>query len=253
MLLEELSTFIDELPIPPSIKTTEALGAAETTPSIDTNNLPQGIVSGSTMIGFEPNLSEELRSSVALCLTAAQKVANTDSVASSPDLWVQRHQMVLEGLNWVTTAGGDVYTERSVSNIAVHKAIIPFLTAAFGPSAKAASLIITAIEQLQKIEEDKPWITLFERESRRFDISEFRFATAGMESGNVVLRFAAARFLAKQERLQILFFKKNDIDVRFKLASRTMTANPDLLESMNVKLKSKLEGATDDFISSLDF
>ena len=250
MFLEELSTFIENLPIP--ISTEESAGTA-VAPIVDINNLPDKIISGSTMIGFEPDLAQEFRSSVALSLTAAQKVASADSVVSSPDLWIKRHQMVLEGLNWVTTAGGEVYTERSVSNIAVHKAIIPFLTAAFGPAAAASSLIVTALEQLQKMEEEKPWITLFEQESRRFDISEFRFATAGMESGNVVLRYAAARFLAKQERLQILFFKKNDVDVHFKLANRTMTANPDLLEAMNSALKAKLASETDNFITSLEF
>lgn len=250
MLLEEVSTFIENLPIPIS---TEENADEISTPTVDVNNLPDQVISGSTMIGFEPDLSQELRASVALSLTAAQKVANADTVASSPDLWVKRHQMVLEGLNWVTTDGGDVYTERGVSNIAVHKAIMPFLAAAFGPAAAASSLITTALQQLQQMEEDKPWITLFERESRRFDISEFRFATAGKESGNLVLRYAAARFLAKQERLQILFFKKNDIDVRFKLASRTMTANPDLLETMNDALKAKLVNETDNFITSLEF
>jgi len=247
-LLEKLTTFIERLPIPAPIKVTEDIATA---PTVDVDNLPGGIVSGSTMIGFEPDLSSELRASVALSLTAAQKVAEADSVVSSPDLWVERHHMVLKGMNWVSTSGGDLYTERSMSNIAMHKAIIPFLMAAFGPAATAASLIVTAIEQLEKMEVDKPWITLFERESRRFDISEFRFATASLENRNVVLRFAAARFIARQERFQILFFKKNDIDVNFKLANRTMTANPELLESMNSPLKAKLKGKTDNFIASL--
>ncbi|WP_427969803.1 hypothetical protein [Altererythrobacter sp.] len=220
---------------------------------LDIDNLPDGVISGSTLIGFEAGLSRELRASVALCLTAAQKVASADSVAISPDLWVERHHMVLSGLNWVSTDGREVFTERTAKNVAVHKAIIPFLTAAFGPAVTATSLIVKAIEQIRKMQEDVPWITLFERESRRYDVSEFRFATAAEQNGTVVLRFAAARFSARQERLQILFFKKNDIDVSFRLASRTMTANADLLESMNSALAAKLQGHTDRYIAALDF
>lgn len=258
MLLEQLPKFIDNLPIQAPIGTLEgvesgAVEASVTVPPVDVENLPDGIVSGSTMIGFDPGLASELRASVAYCLTAAQKVAAADSVVSSPDLWVERHHMVLKGLNWISTSGYEVYNERSSTNVAVHKAIIPFLVSAFGPAAAAGSAIVKALEQMQQMQQDQPWITLFQKESRRYDVSEFRFATAGLENGNVVLRFAAARFLVKHERLQVLFFKKNDVDVRFKLASRTMSANPDLLKSMNQALKNKLEGETDNFITALDF
>lgn len=246
MLVEQLPTYIASLPIPKST-TVAPMDAVQ-----DLDNLPDGIVSGSTMIGFEPDLDSELRKSVALSLTAAQKVASADSVVVSPDLWVQRHEMVLRGLNWTTAAGGTAFTERAVSNVAVHKAIIPFLTAVFGPAVAATSLIISALQQLRKMNEDSPWITIFEQESRRFDITEFRFATASLENGTVMLRFAAVRFVATGERLQILFFKKNDVDVYFRLATRTMAANPDLLESMNGSLQQKLQGHTDDFISGLD-
>lgn len=258
MLLQELPAFIENLPIRAPITTIETTESGATqpvvsVPEVDFDNLPDGIVSGSTMIGFDPDLTSELRASVALCLTAAQKVADADSVVSSPDLWVERHHMVLTGLNWISTAGQDIYTERNAINVSVHKAIIPYLTAAFGPAATATSLIVKALQQLQQMQQNQPWITLFEKESRRYDISEFRFATAGMESGNVVLRFAAARFLVRHERLQILFFKKNDVDVRFKLASRTLSANPELLDSMNADLKAKLQGETDNFIAAMDF
>jgi len=250
MHVESLPAFIESLPIPPGRTTLET---TETAPTVDIDNLPDGIVSGSTMIGFEPDLSSELRKSVSLCLTAAQKVAEADPVSVSPDLWVDRHDMVLRGLNWVSTGGGTVYTDRAVSNIAVHKAIIPFLTAAFGPAAAASSLIVKALKQMQQMNADAPWITIFERESRRYDVSEFRFATASTADDTVVLRVAAARFIARQERVQVLFFKKNDVDVQFRLASRILTANPDLLESMNASLDQKLQGHTDNFIDSLNF
>lgn len=250
MRIENMSAFIEALPI---TDPHESVLLTEAAPSVDINNLPEGIVSGSTMIGFEPDLSTELRKSVALCLTAAQKVAKADSVAASPDLWVERHDMVLRGLNWVSTGGGTVFTERDVSNMAVHKAIIPFLTAAFGTAATATSLIITAIEQMQQMNANAPWITLFERESRRFDVSEYRFATVGLSNGIVVLRLAAARFIAQQERVQVLFFKRNDLQVSFNLASRVLTANTDLLEEMNESLARKLLGHTNDFVEELDF
>ncbi|SDF48332.1 hypothetical protein [Limimaricola pyoseonensis] len=248
MLAEQLPSFIEALPIPPEPGGSET---AESAPKVEINDLPDGIVSGSTMIGFEPDLSSELRKSISLCLTAAQKVAQADPVVVSPRLWVDRHDMILRGLNWVSTGGGTVFTDHAVSNVAVHKAIIPFLSAAFAPAASASSLIVTAIKQMKKMDEEAPWITLYERESRRFDVSEYRFATAATTNDTVVLRIAAARFVAQQERIQVLFFKKNDVDVQFQLASRTMTANPGLLEDMNAPLERKLKGHTEDFIDGI--
>lgn len=250
MRVDQLTSFIEALPIP---RRSEAPETTETAPTVDIDNLPDGIVSGSTMIGFEPDLSSELRKSISLCLTTAQKVAAADPVAVSPGLWVDRHDMALRRLNWVSTGGGTIFTERAVSNIAVHKAIIPFLTAAFGPAASASSLIVTAIKQMQQMNAKAPWITVYERESRRFDISEYRFATVASANDTVVLRIAAARFIAQQERIQVLFFKKNDVDVQFRLASRILTADPDLLEDMNPSLDQKLKGHTEGFIDGLKF
>src|SRR4030088_2788641 len=102
--------------------------------AVDINNLPNGIVTGSNLIQFPATASPELKSSVALSLLAAQRVATNDPVIQTPDQWLQRHNAVLENLNWFNEGGAFVNSQFKSINVAVHEAIIPFLTAAFGPA-----------------------------------------------------------------------------------------------------------------------
>lgn len=43
--------------------------------------------------------------------------------------------------------------------------------AAFGGAIWAGALILTALNHMRNIDEDAPWITLFDRRSRRFEVT----------------------------------------------------------------------------------
>jgi hypothetical protein len=139
---------------------------------IDVDKLPDGIVAGSNLIQFPPDTRSDIRSSVALCLLAAQRVAANDPVVLTPSQWLDRHNTVLQNLNWLNEGGGVTRSKFDSVNVAVHQAIIPFLAAAFGGAVGAGVLILAALRQLQEMDKDSPWITLFDRQSRRFDVTE---------------------------------------------------------------------------------
>jgi len=219
---------------------------------VDVENLPEGIVTGSNLVQFQENQNPTLRSSIALCLLAAQRVADNDQVITSPDEWLARHNSVLRGLNWVVEKEGTIQSEYEKLNVAVHEAIIPFITAALGPTAAVGSLIITALEQLKTMDEGSKWITLFDKESRRFNVSEFQFSVAETEGSHTRLNMVAARFDATFGKTQVLFFKVKNAEARFNANSQSFLANSELLEAMNVELKIKLRQQTAKFIQSLD-
>lgn len=218
----------------------------------DIDNLPDGIVTGSNLLEFTGETTAKLRSSVALCLLAAQRVAANDTVIRTPDEWLDRHNTVLKNLNWVIESGGSVESSFDTTDVTVHEAIIPILTAALGGGAAAASLIILALKQLKEMDEKVPWITLFERESRRFGVSEFQFTLVESSGGETQLKMAAARFDASYGRTQILFFKIKKQDATFQMANSKLLADSSLLESMNDALKNKLAMQTNKYISALD-
>ena len=143
MLPEQMHRYIANLPIAPLELLPQAM--PEPVTAVDINKLPDGIVTGSSLIQFPPEAAPEVRASVALSLLAAQRVASGDNVIVTPEQWMERQNTVLTNLNWLNEGGSSVKSEFSDLNVAVHEAIIPFLTAAFAPAIAASALILTAV------------------------------------------------------------------------------------------------------------
>jgi hypothetical protein len=219
--------------------------------AVDLKNLPDGVVTGSNLIQFSKEVTPEIKSSVALTLLAAQRVAANDAAIATPQQWITRHNTVLSNLNWQIEGGGTVDSKFDNINVAVHEAIIPFLVAAFGAAAAAGALIITALKQLKEMDKNSSWITLFDRESRHFDVTEYQFSVVEVAGSVVSLKLASARFNASYGKTQVLFFKVRDEAARFEAANQTLSVNSDLLVDMNDDLKAKLAGFTKTYIQSL--
>jgi hypothetical protein len=248
MQSEVLRGYIANLPVGAPLSSMAEDTAINT---IDIDNLPNGIVTGSNLIQFPAEASPELKSSVALSLLAAQRVATNDSVVLSPAQWFDRHNTVLQNLNWRKEGGGVVKSYFNSIDVAVHQAIIPFLTTALGGAVAAGALILTALKQLQEMDKDAPWITLFDQQSRRFDVTEYQFSIVKVDGDTVHLKMAAARFNASYGRTQVLFFKLKTQRAEFEQANQSFSSEAALLTEMNADLKVKLMTLTKSFIRSL--
>ncbi|HWR13780.1 MAG TPA: hypothetical protein VN577_03065 [Terriglobales bacterium] len=201
------------------------------------------------MIQFPPEATPEIRESVALSLLAAQRVASYDKSILTPEQWIERHKEVLQNLNWTVEGGGTVRQEFKDIDVAVHKAIIPFLTAAF--AGLAWTLISTALTQLQEMDKDSPWITLYNAKSQRFQITEYQFSTVKVEGNQVHMRMASARFDAEYGTIQVLFVRVKKEHAKFDSVVSKLNAQADLLIGMNAELKKKLAEITKEYIQSI--
>ena len=247
MLGTKQASYIDQLPVGPPPPELESVDVQ----AVDIDKLPDGLVTGSNLIQFPPTATPEVKSSVALSLLAAQRVATNDQTVQTPDQWIQRHNAVLENLNWLSETGGFLNSEFKDINVAVNQAIIPFLAAAFGPAVAAGALILTALTQLQQMDTSSPWITLFDRQSRRFNVTEYQFSVVQVTDNQVQIRLASARFDASFGQTQALFVKIKQGQTAFQSASATYSTQADLLAQMNTPLKAKLADFTTSFIQSL--
>lgn len=243
-----LRTYIANLPVGAAQQSMTEDAAVN---AIDIDNLPNGIVTGSNLIQFPADASPELKASVALSLLAAQRVATNDPVVLSPGQWLDRHNTVLQNLNWRNEGGGAAKAHFDSINVAVHQAIIPFLTAAFGGAVGAGVLILTALKQLQEMDKDSSWITLFDRQSRRFEVTEYQFSIVQVVGDTVHLKVAAARLNASFGKTQVLFFKVKSQNAEFEQANQSFSSEAALLTEMNADLKAKLMNLTKSFIRSL--
>lgn len=243
----KMEEYLAGLPLPPARAQATPMEVEDAVPDIQ--SLPKGVAVGTNLIGFEDSVSPAVREGVSLSLMAAQQVADGDKVVNTPDLWVERHDMVLKGLGWVGSQGGVVTWSASARNVSVHEAIIPLLSSAFGGLA-VGGLIIAALEKLNEMDE-APWITLFERETRRLDVTEFRFGVIEQIATGVTLRLAAARLIAEERRLQILFFKSRSNEVQLQTAQAAFAVHERSLEQIVSGLRPRLEASVSDFIREL--
>lgn len=215
-------------------------GAALAAEGVDIDTLPRKIVAGSNMIAYDNSISPRVRSSVAGCMLLAQLAADKSSIPATPKQWYDTYKEILANLGWRQTTFSMVEESFKDTNVAVHQAIIPFLAAAFGPAAAVGSLIITALQQLSTIDKNSPWITLFDRESRRLNVSDYQFTAVEDKGVDTVVHLAGATLSSTYGRTQVIFFKLTSVTTGFEMVKGSLTASSNLLEVMDEDLKLKL-------------
>ncbi|ESQ92603.1 hypothetical protein [Asticcacaulis benevestitus] len=229
----------------------EGLEAAEA-PKLDLSTLPDVVVSSTTLIDFSATPNVVLRASVSLALLYASRVATRAmKPEDDEDDWLARYNQALSEIGFRVSGYAVAHSTFKKKNVAVHKAIIPFLTIAFGGAA-VGPIILQALKNLQEMDADAPWITLFDRESRRFNVNEMHFAAVSSNDTETTIRYAVARLNVESSEVRILFFKISDVSAEFESATTTMTCDNGLLAALEPKLKAKLISQIDDRISGAE-
>ncbi len=88
----------------------------------------------------------------------------------------------------------------------LNEAILPVITAAFAGAAIPA-LVIATLQQLSAASEDRPWLKLFEQESRRFGAQQFQISMVESEADTLVVRMLGFVLEVTQQQAQVLFFR----------------------------------------------
>lgn len=231
-------------------------GVGDQPPKLDLSTLPAVVVSGTTLVDFSTAQSPMVRASVSLAMLYASRVATvamSKLVDSDEDDWLARYNQALAEVGFAVSGSTVVHSSFKKSNVAVHKAIIPFLTLAFGGGA-AGALIIQALKSLQEMdaESPSPWVTLFDKQTRRFNLREMHFAAVSANEVETTIANAVARLNVDTGSTQILFFKLSKSNANFDSTTTRMTANNGLLAVNEPKLQAKLIKFIDDSIAGAD-
>lgn len=221
---------------------------------LDLSTLPPVVVSGTTLVDFSATNNPVVRSSVSLALLYATRVATvamSKEADADEDDWLARYNQALTEIGFRVSGTSVVKSSFKKKNVALHKAIIPFLTLAFGGGA-AGALIIQALKSLQEMDADSPWITLFDKSTRRFNLSEMHFAAVSSNEVETTIANAVARLNVETGGTQILFFKVTKTSADFESTTTRMTANNMLLAANEAKLQAKLVKFIDEMIAGAD-
>lgn len=231
---------------------TETLGLEGTDPNLDLDKLPAAVVSGTTLIDFSATPSLAVRAGVSEAMLFASRVA-TKAVKPGDDAddWLANYTSNLSNLGFAISGGAVVNSSFKKKGIYVHQAIIPFLTVAFGGAA-IGPIILAGLKNLQEMDKDAPWITLFDHQSRRFDATEMHFAAVSSTDTETTIKYAIARLHVATNSTTVLFFKLTNAEANFQSSTTLMTANNSLLAVMEGDLRIRLADLAKRFIAGAD-
>jgi hypothetical protein len=92
---------------------------------------------------------------------------------NDPWAWFTTFNSVMGKIGWLPTVSEVNEQVISDKNAELHKAIVPIVTAIFGPAAAASSMILAVLNGLDSMNADAPWLTLFERKSNNVQAAKF--------------------------------------------------------------------------------
>jgi len=231
----------------PAVEAATGAPVDPTAAPIDLDRLPTGVVTGNTLIDYSAT-SEPVRGGLSLALAFANRAAVAAmGPGADEDDFFAAYKSNLGMLGFSVSQGAFLKSTFRKKGMAVHKAIIPFLTAALGGAA-VGPVILSLLNNLQSMNANNPWITLFDRESRRFESREIHFAAAASDSVETRMRHVAARLFYVDTKTNVLFFKINDVSADFESTTTTLVINNALLATIEPALKERLATSANDFI-----
>jgi len=232
------------------------LSGTERTPSqtsLNLDELPEGVLSGNTLIDFSGTPSKKVRSGVSLSMLFASRVATKAmKPGDTEDDWLAAYKSNLENLGFNVGGSATIQSKFKKTGVFVHEAIIPWLTASLGGAA-LGPIILSGLKNLKEMDRDKPWITLFDQESKQFNARELHFAAVSESATEATIQYAIARLNFVSSETNILFFKLTNATVDYESTSYSLSANKSLMAVVEPDLKERLANLSKKFILEAKF
>jgi hypothetical protein len=214
----------------------------------------QALTIGAGMTEFSKDVPQTLRPAVSDSLLLAQLAADKATAGrDDPWAWFSNYNSVFRKIGWVCDSAEGAAQAFSDINLELHQAIIPLLTAAFGPAVAATSLIITALTQLQTMNKESPWITIFHRKSASVNAAKFGTSYVGLGiDGEAEIKTVFFGVEARQRITQVLFLNLSSGSARVKSATSNARLSAEMISRVEGTLKDKVTPYISDNIKNID-
>jgi hypothetical protein len=248
--MTEIVSYIQSLDVPAA----PSRGAGEQEPPPAFRSVAQALTVGSQITEFSNTVPQSIRPAVSNGLLLGQLAAEKATAGNSdPIAWFDAFNSVMKKIGWQSTLSE--LNEQTVSdkNAALHKAIIPIVTAIFGPGVAASSIIVAVLKGLESMDQDAPWITVFQQKSNKVSASNFglSYVDAGA-NGGATLKTAYFSLRGAQVLTQVLFFKFASSDAKMKSGRCEMSLSPQTIATAGDALQQKVAPFIVDNIKNID-
>ena len=213
----------------------------------------QAMVVASDIVSFVKGVSNERRQDIVNSSLLAQLVANK-KVPDKKNIieWYNAYFDVLENIGWVIQDRSfSSYTEEA-DGLEAHEAIIKVASVFLGAAPAALAVVISTLEALKSMDSSKPWMTIFDRESKQAKTGHFQIALAEQgDNDQFLVSLMAFSLKAESTLTQILFFKIRNDEVELEKCSGKVTINDKVLSSIRDLVSQKIAAHTSDYIAKL--
>lgn len=234
--------FIEGVKLPAAPSRVRARGLTDAPPIELKTTEAQSMVVGSGLIVAAEKVPVQTREDLINCTLFAQLAASAE-VGDPKRIseWYTAYFRTLTALGWAQSDTQFEEYEFGSKNAEAHKAIIKVLTVLLGPQAAALMIVKTALDALQSMNENAPWITLFDRQSKTGKSARFQVATAELDvSGLLQTALVGFELEARSTLTQVLFFKYSSSSTKLKYAAGKATIYESALRDQREAITSRL-------------
>ncbi len=216
----------------------------------------QALVVGSGLFVAAEKVPQQIREDIVNCTLFAQLAASGE-VGDDPakiTQWYEAYFRTLTALGWAQSDRRFEEYKFSSVNAEAHKAIMKVIAALMGPQAAALAIVSTALEALQSMNENSPWITLFDRKSKVGKSARFQVAVAQVDPGGFLqVALCAFNLKAKSKLTQVLFFKYASSSTSMKYAAGKATIYEAALKDQREAIAQRLADYRKAYVGQVKF
>jgi hypothetical protein len=244
--------FVTRAEIVPAVRSRDAAPSAAVALAFDTAK-NQAAVVGSDILSFVQGVTPErreaiLNSSMLAQLVAKKKISDTTKLFA----WYDSYFDTLANIGWVIQDKSFAEYEEKSQNFEAHEAILAIATLLLGPAPTALAIVKTTLEALEKMGQDSPFLTIFDRESRRARTAKFQISLAEQgPDGQFFVTLMAFALEARSTLTQVLFFKSRASEAKLRHSSGKVTINTSVLDGVGPAIKQKLADHALEFVKQL--
>ena len=245
--------FIEGVTLPAAPQRPTTRSVSDTPPLELKSTEAQSMVVGSGLIAAAESVPAETREDLINCTLFAQLAAS----GAVPDPkripeWYDAYFKTLTAIGWAQSDTQFEDYDFKSKTAEAHKAIIKVLTVVLGPQAAALAVVQTVLEALQSMNEDSPWITLFDRHGKTGKSARFQVATAQIDPGGLLqVALVGFELVAKATLTQVLFVKYASNSTRLKYAAGKATIYEAALKDQREVIKGRLDAYRSSYVAQI--
>lgn len=214
----------------------------------------QAFVVGSQINIFTAPVALDLRADVTNCTLLAQLAANKKVGCGAAIYdWYNAYFEVLFNIGWVLTENKFESFESSNINLEVHEAIIKIANIFLGGAPGALAIVLAVVEAMAKMDEETPWITLFNRQSQKINNAAFQIAVADQQpSGEMSISLMAFGIESTKTITQVLLFKFSNASATLRSCSGKVTINEAVMRTIRQEVQNRVVAYSADYVAKID-